>query len=142
MRAGLRDGDGRRRNGCGDVYCSAFAPGLQNGLGHFLDEQRDAVSALDDVFSDAGGQRLVADDAVDHDVDVALRQPIDREECHMRSPDPRRCKLGPEGHDQQHAMARNAVNRPTERLQARGVGPVHILDDHQHRIGARQDLHL
>ena len=72
------DGERRRRNRCSAFAGSAFALRLQHRLGHFLDEQRNAVGALDDVLSDAGGQRLVADDAVDHGGDVALRQPIDR----------------------------------------------------------------
>ena len=39
-------------------------------------------------------------------------------------------------------MVRNPVHRPTERFQARGVDPMHILENHQHRIGARQRLDL
>jgi hypothetical protein len=34
---------GRKRNLCGDVCGSAFAPGLQYRFGHFLHEQREAI---------------------------------------------------------------------------------------------------
>ena len=48
----------------------------------------------------------------------------------------------PERHDQQHAKTRDPVHRPTERFQAGGVGPMRVLEDHQHRTLARQRLHL
>ncbi len=88
------------------------------------------------------GSGLVADDAVDHGADVALCQPIDGEGGHMRPSDPGRLEFRPERHDQQHAKCRNPVHRPTEHFQARGVGPMRILEDHQHRILACQRLHL
>ena len=83
--------------------CAGFtlAFGLQHRPRHLLDEQRNAVGALDDVLPDIRGQQLVADDAVDHDADFALPQPVDGEECHVRAADPRRLELRPEGHDQQ-----------------------------------------
>ena len=79
-------------------------------------------------------EELVADDAVDHGVDFALRQPIDGEGGDMRLSDPRRLEFRPEGHDQQHAKSSDPVHRPTEHFQARGVGPMRILENHQHRI--------
>ena len=126
------------------AVCSrcALAPRFQHRLGHLLDEQGNAVGALDDVLSDVRRQQLVADDAVDHRADVALRQPIDGEGCHVRPSDPGRIELWPERHDQQHGKAANPVDDPTKHFQARGVGPVRILEDHQHRILPRQRLHL
>ena len=88
------------------------------------------------------GSELVADDAVDHGVDFALRQPIDGEGGHVRPSDPGRLEFRPERHDQQHAKTRDPVHRPTERFQAGGVGPMRVLEDHQHRTLARQRLHL
>ncbi len=44
---------------------------LQHRLGHLLDEQRDAVGALDNVLTDVGWQRVVADNALNHGVDFA-----------------------------------------------------------------------
>ena len=37
---------------------------------------------------------------------------------------------------------RDPVHRPTEHFQARGVDPMRILEDHQHRILPRQRLDL
>ena len=88
------------------------------------------------------GKELVAGDAVDHGVDFALRQPIDGERGHVRPSDPRRFEFRPERHDQQRAKTRDPVDRPTERFQAGRVGPMRILEDHQHRILARQRFHL
>ena len=134
-----RAGDG---TAAAAVLAVAFALRLQHRLGHFLDEQGNAVGALDDVLSNARGQRLVADDAVDHGGDFALSQPIDGESGDMRPSDPRRLELRSERHDQQHAKGCDPVHGPTERFQARGVDPMRILENHQHRIGARQRLHL
>ena len=67
-----RDRQGRRRNRGGGAPGFALALRLQHRLGHLLHEQRNAVGALDDVLPDARRQQLVADDAVDHGVDVAL----------------------------------------------------------------------
>ena len=52
----------------------------------------------------------------------------------MRPSHPRRLELGAESYDQQHGKGFNPVHGPAERLQARGVGPMRILEDHQHRL--------
>ena len=109
-----RDSNGRRRDIGGRSARFAFALGLEHRLGHLLDEERNAVRALDDVLSDAGGQRLVADDPVDHGIDVAPRQAVDRERRHVRPSDPGRIELRPEGHDQQNAQARDPLHRAAE----------------------------
>ena len=72
----------------------------------------------------------------------SLRQPIEREGGHVRLSDPGRLEFRPERHDQQHAKGPNPVHDPTEHFQARGVGPMRILEDHQHRTLACQGLHL
>ena len=127
------DGQGWRRHRCGRPSALAFALRLQHRLGHLLHEQRNTVGALDDVLPDARRDELVADDAVDHGVDIALRQPIDCESGHVWPSDPRRLEFRPEGDDQQHAKGRDPVHRPAEQFQARGVGPMCILENHQHR---------
>src|SRR6476646_5121032 len=72
---------------------------FQHRLGHFLNEQWDAIRALHYVVPDARRDELVADDAVDHRLDVALRQPIEGESCHVRSSDPGRLELWTERHN-------------------------------------------
>ena len=137
---GDRQGRGRNRGGGAPRFALAFR--LQHRLRHFLHEQRNAVGALDDVLPDVRRQRLVAGDAVDHRVDFALRQAINRERGHMRPSDPGRLELRPERHDQQHAKGPNPVHGPTEHFQARGVSPMRILEDHQHRILLRDSASI
>src|SRR5262245_54500580 len=60
----------------------------------------------------------------------------------MRLSDPGRVKLWPERYNEQRAKGPNPVNNPTEHFQARGVGPMRILEDHQHRSSACEGLDL
>ncbi len=137
-------GDRQRRGGNRDcsLYRFQLAPGFQHGLCHLLHEQRDAVSTLDDVLSNARRQRLVADDAVDHGVDLAMSQPVEGKSCDVRLSDPGRLELRPERHDQQRAKARDLIHHATECFQARRVAPVRILEDQEHGAGARQGFQL
>ena len=128
---GHRQGRGGNRRDSAPRF--ALALRLQHRLGHLLHEQGNAVRALDDVLPDVRRQQLVADDAVDHGIDFALRQPIDGEAGHVRPSDPGRLEFRPERHDQQHAKGLIRSTDPTEHFQARGVGPMRILEDHQHR---------
>jgi hypothetical protein len=93
-------------------------------------------------LADARRQQLVGDDAVDHGSDFALSESIEREGSHMRTPDPRRLEFRPERHDQQRTKCAYSVYDPPKYFEARRIGPMRILEDHQHRIGARQGLHL
>ena len=52
----------------------------------------------------------------------------------MRLAQPRRIELGAERHDEQNGKGSDPVHRPAERFQARGVDPMGILQDHQHRV--------
>jgi hypothetical protein len=94
-------------------------------------------ASLDDVLPNACREKLVADDAVDHGADFALSQPIDGNGGRVRPSDPRRLELWPECHDQQHSESWYLVHDSTEQFEARGVGPMGILENHQHRIFAR-----
>jgi hypothetical protein len=85
----------RRRNGCNRSLSSIFATGLQHCFGHFLDEQRNAIGAFDDVLSDVRWQRPIAGDAVDQGIDFALPEPVECEGGDVRASDPRRLKLRP-----------------------------------------------
>ena len=86
----------------------SFAPGFQNRLRHFLDEQGNAIGALDDVLPNVRRKQVIADDAVDHRADVALRQSIKREGSDIRASDPGRIELWSERNEQQHAKARES----------------------------------
>src|SRR6516162_10115584 len=78
----------RRRNCCNRTLCCSLAVRLQHRLCNLLDEQGNAVAALDDVLFDAHRQKLVADDAVDHDRDFALPESVESKNRDVRPPDP------------------------------------------------------
>ena len=120
----------------------ALALRLQNRLRHLLDEQGNAICTLDDVLPNARREKLVADDAVDHRVDVALWQAIEGQRGYMRLSDPGRRKFRPERNEQQYAKGRNSVDNSAEDFQARRVGPMRILEDHQNWILPCQRFHL
>ena len=132
-----RDGQGRRRHRSNCPHRRALAFRLEGRLGHLFHEQGNAVATLDDVVPDICWQQFVADDAVNHRGDIALCQPIDRRSGYVWLSDPGWVEFRPECYDQQDGKGPNPVHNPTEHLQTRGIGPVRILEDHQHRIGAR-----
>jgi hypothetical protein len=108
------DGQSRRGNGGGVFHASPSLFRFQHRLGHFLNEQRDAVSALDNVLPNALRQRLIARDAVDYGSDFVLPKPVEREGSHAGLSDPRRLELWPERHDQQHTEAWYSVHDATK----------------------------
>ena len=58
----------------------------------------------------------------------------------MRTPDPRRGEFRPEGHEQQNPEGVDLVDEPAEHFQARRIGPLRVLEDHQDRGLARNRL--
>jgi hypothetical protein len=68
--------NGRRWNSCSCSLSFPFAFSFQHCPCHFLNEQRDAVGAFDDVLSDTLWQRFVARYAVNHCSDFALAEAI------------------------------------------------------------------
>ena len=124
-------GDGTHAN---RLRGRALAFGFQHRFRHFLHKQRNAVSALDDVLSDVRRDEPVANDRVDHGIDFALRQPIDGKGGYVWPSDPWRLELRPERYDQQHTKGRDPIHDPTQQFEARGIGPMSILENHQNRI--------
>ena len=132
-----------RGNRQGSAPCRfALALRLQYCLRHLLDEQRHAVAALDDVPADGRRQLPRAGDGADHDVDVALVQPIEDDRRDVGLPGPRREEFRPEAYDQQRAKRPDAVHDAVQRFEARGVRPLRVLEDHQHRVDASSRLQL
>ena len=76
---------------------------LEHGFRHLFHEQRNSVCSFDDVLTDRRRQRIVADDVIDHGVDVARRQPVEGEGSDVRLLDPGRLEFRPERNDHQHA---------------------------------------
>ena len=130
-RRGGRRGLGSRR---------ALVLRLQHCPRHLLDEQRYSIGALDNMAADLFRQRPAADDLLDEEARLAGPQPIDRERGHERPPDPRRDELLPERHEQQNPEAIDPFDEPAQRFQARRIGPVGVLEDHQHWTIVRDRL--
>ena len=56
----------------------------------------------------------------------------------MRLALPRRVELRTESYDEARPKVFNSVHSPVERLKARRINPMYILEDHQHRLLACQ----
>ena len=98
--------------------------GLQHRLRHLLDEQGNAVGALDDVLADVRWQRLVADDALDHGARCrALPSRLIVRAVTYALSNPGRIELRPERHDKQHRKAAYPVN-DRDQTASRLVGSV------------------
>jgi hypothetical protein len=60
----------------------------------------------------------------------------------MRPPDPWRGEFRSEGDQQQHPERIDLVDEPAEQFQARRIGPVGVLEDHQDRRVKRDRFDL
>ena len=74
---------------------------FQHRLGQFLDEQRHAVGALDDLLEQRGRQRLAAGDVLHHRHALAPAEAVERHGGDVRMADPRRLEIGAVRDDQQ-----------------------------------------
>ena len=137
-----RHRQGRRRNRRNRAPGRALALRFQHRLRHLLHEQRNAVGALHDLRQHIRRQLLVPDKPRDDGGRFTLPKPVQRQARHLRLSHPWRVELGAEGHDQQDRKGSDSIDRPTERFQARRIDPMRILEDHQHRLLARQSREL
>jgi hypothetical protein len=124
------------------VHVLAQQTALQDALGQFLDKQRHPIGAIDDLRDDLVGQRLAAGDLRCQSDPVAPVQPIERQHCHLRLPGPRRLELRTECHDQQHPQAADMLDEEVEQFARGRVNPMRVLEDHDHRLPARQAFEL
>jgi len=77
---------------------AALGAGFEHCLGHFLDEERYAVGALDDLGDHIRRQQGgLADETLDHHRTVTPPEPVQRHHCHMRLTGPGRPELRTEG---------------------------------------------
>jgi hypothetical protein len=83
---------------------------------------------------DVGHKLRVTNDSVDHRLDFAPHETVDDEGGDVRLSDLRWLEFWPEGYEQRHSTGRDPVHCPTESFQTGGVGPMCILEDHQHRV--------
>src|SRR4029077_7147009 len=80
--------------------------------GHHYNSSRSAFASF---------KSRLADDVVDHGLDVAVRQPVDGQSGYMRLSNPRWLELWTERDDQQYTQSPKSIHRPTESFQARRV---------------------
>ena len=60
----------------------------------------------------------------------------------VRMPAERRLGIGPAGEQDEHARGGDPVEGLRDQLERGGIGPVHVLDDHQDRLPAGEAQHL
>ena len=80
------------------------------------------------------GSSLLPTTRVDHGADFALRQPIEVSAVTCGRPIHGGSNSGRNVTISSTRKGLDPVHRPTEHFQARGVDPMRILEDHQHRI--------
>ena len=115
--------------------------GLEHRLGQLLDEQRHPVRALDDLGHQLVGQRAAGDPPHERR-GLPRAEAVERQGRHVRPAGPGRLELRAEGDQQQDPQPSRALDREVEQLARARVDPVHVLEDHQHRVAVRQPLDL
>src|SRR5579872_6933658 len=87
-------------------------------------------------------QMLVADYAIDHGGDITLRQSIERQCAHAGPAGPWRLKFRSERYEQKNAKVGDLIHYAAEQFERRRVGPMRVLQDHQHGLLPAQRLYL
>ena len=129
-----RDRQSRGRDSRSGVLRRIFAACFQNGPRHLLYKQRYAVRPLNYVLPYRSREQFVANDPVDHGFQLTPGQTTKSDRTYVRLSDPRSVKFRPERHDQQYVQRLYPVHDATKQFDARGVAPMCILEDHQHRV--------
>ncbi len=117
-----------------------LAARLKHRFCHLLDEQRDSIRAPHDVAPKVLGDWNAAGHALNEHACLARGEPVDGQRGHMRSSDPGRRELVPEGHEQENPEGVEGVDDPAERLKGRRIRPVDVLEQKHHRGVARDGL--
>ena len=107
--------------------------GLDDRPRELFHKQRHAVGPLGDLI-DHLLRDVPADLRRHHLADLTLRQPVQRDLREMRQALPRRDKFRPERQQDQNAVVQSLRNDLLDELQRRGVEPVQVFQDEQHRL--------
>jgi len=118
----------------------AFGTAFDNRPGQFLGKQRNPIGALQNRTDKGLRQRPIVADADNDSRAFAGRQPAYRGRRGVDTPGPGGNELRPEGDDDQQPQARRIHHDQVDELQGRGIGPMQVLDDKQHRTRRRQPL--
>jgi hypothetical protein len=134
QRVAQRGRDGKRLEGPGElvvVIRNGKQPGLQHGLGQFLDEQGKPLRLRQDLFHNGIRQRLAAGDARDDGYRLCSRKSTQRQRHHVRMVRPGWIEFGSEGHNKQHREALDVLDHEAEELHRCGVEPMGVLQHDQ-----------
>ena len=113
---------------------------FQHAFGQFLDEQRHAVGAIDDLLDDLFGQSLAAGDLLCQSRPVVPVQASERHHAHLRLAGPRRLEVRAERQDQQHRQTDDPFDKQVEQFTRGRVYPMRVLEDHDQALPPRQTL--
>src|SRR5215831_12604431 len=108
----------------------------------FLDKQRHAVGAINDLSEDLVGQASAAGDLRYQSSPIAPIQAIERQHADLRLAGPGRLELGAERDDEQHWQAADMFDGEVEQLARRRVDPMRVLENYEHRLLACQPFEL
>jgi hypothetical protein len=106
--------------GQGPVDALAAAVGLDHRTRQFLDEQRDAVAALDDLWRELLRQCPVAGDSPDHFGAGARVEAAQGQGPHLWLAAPWRLEFGSKGQNQRHRQAFRSVYEQIEQFARAG----------------------
>src|SRR5437879_4957094 len=79
-------------------------------LSQFFDEQRHAISSVNDLVSDLPRQRLSTCKMINHLSTLVMWQAVKSNQCRVRKTDPAGPKLRTEGHQNQDWEGRRQLN--------------------------------
>ena len=82
----------------------------------------------------SGGSRFAAGLLPDQRLDLRPLQAVQGERRHVRARCPGRHKLWTEGQHRQYRTRRDLVDEEAEALERRGIRPVQVLPDDEHRL--------
>ena len=117
-------------------------PAFEHRLGQFLNEQRHAIGASENLVHHLLRQRLAARHPLDQCRAVASAKARERDRRHVRVTRPGRREFGPGGDEQQHPKLRHPLHRGGEQLQRGWIDPMDIFENHENRLPCRQALEL
>ncbi len=110
---------------------------LEHRLGHLLDEERDAVAALDDLAHHRLGQAGAGVEVGADPLGLAAGQAGELDVGDVRLAQPGRCRVRPRGHQDQPAFPRGECDGALQQVQRGAVAPMRVFQHQQQRAAAR-----
>jgi hypothetical protein len=110
-------------------------------LVNFLDKERHPVGLGDDLRRHFARQRP-ARDVLGQGRDLGGSQAVERDASDVRETGPGRLVFRPEGEERQYRQGADALDGQIEHFERGRIGPVGVLEQHQHRLLPRQCFEL